>query len=155
GLDRPPRAAHPFQLMSNDVMSGPATPVLVLDDGEAANLDGLATSVAVFGRGQLALHYATDLDDLRSMSDELAARRARGVVVVDADHCPAPKALLADAADLGFPLAVLSDGRGGRSSHRRQVPGQDRRRLSQSEGRGGQAAGARRRPGRQADRAGG
>ena len=97
--------------MTNDVMCGPATPVLVLDDGEAANLDGLATSVAVFGRGRLALHYATDLDDLRSMSDEIAARRARAVVVVDADHCPAPKALLADAADLGFPLVVLSDGR--------------------------------------------
>ena len=96
--------------MTNDLMSDPATPVLVLDDPDAASLDGLATSVAVFGGGRLHLHYADDLEALRSMSDDLAARRARAVVVVDADHCPAPKSLLAEAADLGFPLVVLSDG---------------------------------------------
>jgi len=97
--------------MTNDLMPRSSTPVLVLDDGDAPSLDGLATSVAVFGGGRIDLHYAPDLDTLRSMSDELVAHRARPVVVVDADHSLAPKSLLADAADLGFPLVVLSDGR--------------------------------------------
>jgi DNA-binding NarL/FixJ family response regulator len=97
--------------MTDKVMSDSGTAVLVLDDGEAANLDGLATSVAVFGHGQLDLHYATDLEALRSLGDELTARQARAVVVVDADQSAEPKSLLADAADLGFPLVVLSDGR--------------------------------------------
>ena len=96
--------------MTIDLMSSSATPVLVLDDPDAGSLDGLATSVAVFGGGRLALHYAPDLETLRSMSDDLAARQAPAVVVVDADRCPAPKSLLAEAADLGFPLVVLSDG---------------------------------------------
>ena len=86
--------------------------LLVLDDGQATSLDGLATSLAIFGGGACDVLYAPDAVSLRAMAGELATdRRTEALIVVDADQHPEPKALLAEAADLGFPLAVLSDGR--------------------------------------------
>lgn len=96
--------------MATTTMSRPTT-VLVLDEGEAHNLDALAASVSIFGAGRFALHYAPDLDSLLQMSAELAGLGAEAVVVVDADHDPHPKSLLAMAADAGFPLVVVSSGR--------------------------------------------
>jgi hypothetical protein len=90
----------------------PCAPVLlVLDDGQATSLDALATSVAFFGAGHFELLYANDLLSLRLMAGELADLGAEALVVVDADHDPEPKRLLAEAAETGFPLAVRSDGR--------------------------------------------
>ena len=87
------------------------TQVLLLDEGCATNLDAVAASVALFGRGRLELLCAPDLHSLRQMAGELAALQAPAVIVVDVDHDPAPKSVLAEAADAGFPVAVLSDGR--------------------------------------------
>lgn len=87
------------------------TQVLMLDHGQAANLDAVAASVALFGRGRLELVCAPDLGTLREMADELVARHAPAVIVVDVDHELTPKSVLAEAADAGLPLAVLSDGR--------------------------------------------
>src|SRR5437763_7145055 len=85
--------------------------LLVLDDGQATSLDALATSLAIFGAGACDVLYAPDPVSLRAMAGELAVdRRTEALIVVDADHHPEPKALLADAANLGFPLVVLSDG---------------------------------------------
>ena len=67
----------------------------------------------MFGRGRLTLAYADDRDGLHRMAGRLAAAGAAAVVVVDADRHPEPKDLLADIADAGFPLAVLSDGTSG------------------------------------------
>lgn len=92
-------------------MSRPATPVLLLDEGQASSLDALAASVGLFGAGRFELLYAADLDSLRQMAGELAGMDAPALVVVDADHTLKPKDLLATAADMGFPLVVLSDGR--------------------------------------------
>ena len=85
--------------------------VLVFDDGEATTLDGLATAVAMFGRGRCELVYADHQDELRRMADQLAAAGTAAVIVVDVDHHPAPKQVLADVAEAGFPLVVVSDGR--------------------------------------------
>jgi DNA-binding response OmpR family regulator len=87
------------------------TPVLLLDEGQATNLDALAASVSIFGAGRFELLYAPDLGSLRQMAGELASAHAEALVVVDADYDPEPKDLLAKAADMGFPLVVLSDGR--------------------------------------------
>ena len=86
-------------------------PVLLLDEGQPANLDALAASLSIFGAGRFELMYAADLDSLRQMAGELASVEADAVVVVDADYDPQPKDLLASAAGMGFPLVVLSDGR--------------------------------------------
>jgi DNA-binding NarL/FixJ family response regulator len=85
--------------------------VLLLDDDAATNLDALAASVAVFAPGRLELLYASDADTLHRMAGELAALDAPALVVVDVDHHPEPKHFLAVAADAGYPLVVLSDGR--------------------------------------------
>lgn len=87
------------------------TQVLLLDEGHASSLDAVAASVALFGQGRLELICAPDLGTLRQMAGDLAAADARAVIVVDVDHDPAPKSVLAEAADAGLPLAVLSDGR--------------------------------------------
>jgi len=85
----------------------PPIPVLVLDEGQAANLDALALTVAAFGRGRFNLAYAHHRSSLRRMAAQLAV----GVVVVDVDQDPDPKDLLADVVELGFPVVVLTDGR--------------------------------------------
>ena len=85
-------------------------PVLALDEGDAGALDAMATAVAVFGRGRLALHYADDRGGLRRMAAECVAAGAPAVIVVDVDRHPQPKDVLADVADTGFPVAVLSAG---------------------------------------------
>jgi DNA-binding response OmpR family regulator len=87
------------------------TQVLLLDQGQETSLDAVAASVALFGRGRLELHSASDLGSLRDMARELATLGAPTVIVVDVDQDPAPKSVLAEAADNGFPLAVVSDGR--------------------------------------------
>jgi hypothetical protein len=87
------------------------TQVLALDEGQASSLDAVAASVALFGAGRLELLYAPDLPALRQMADELTAGDASAVIVVDVDQDPEPKSVLAEAAELGLPLAVLSDGR--------------------------------------------
>jgi hypothetical protein len=97
--------------MLNATMPRPTTPVLLFDEGRGSSLDALAASVGIFGAGRFELLYATDLDSLRQMADELAGAHAAALVVVDADHDPQPKDLLVTAADMGFPLVVLSDGR--------------------------------------------
>jgi hypothetical protein len=89
----------------------PCIPVLCLDEGQADSLDALAASVAIFGADRFELLYAPDRESLRRMTDELAAHQADALIVVDADHDPEPKSLLAEAAEFGFPLVVLSDGR--------------------------------------------
>jgi len=97
--------------MVNRTMSRPATPVLLYDEGQASSLDALAASVGIFAAGRFELLYASDLDSLRQMAGELAGAHAEALVVVDADYTAEPKDLLANAADMGFPLVVLSDGR--------------------------------------------
>ena len=87
------------------------TQVLYLDQGQATSLDAVAASVALFGRGRLELLSAPDLGALREMAAELGAFGAPTVIVVDVDQDDEPKSVLADAAEAGFPLAVLSDGR--------------------------------------------
>jgi hypothetical protein len=103
--------SHPWQSMMNQTMSRPATPILLFDEGQASGLDALAASVGIFGAGRFELLYASDLESLRQMAGELADAHAAALVVVDADENPEPKDLLANAADMGFPLIVLSDGR--------------------------------------------
>jgi len=85
-------------------------PVLCLDEGRADSLDALAASVAIFGGDRFELIYAPDREALHRMTHELAGLHADALVVVDADHHPEPKSLLADVANMGFPLVVLSDG---------------------------------------------
>ena len=97
--------------MATGTMPRPTTSVLLFDEGQPTSLDALAASVSIFGAGRFELLYATDLDSLRRMAGELADLRAEALVVVDADYDPEPKDLLAKAADMGFPLVVLSDGR--------------------------------------------
>jgi len=92
-------------------MSRPTTSVLLFDEGQPTSLDALAASVSIFGAGRFELLYAADLDSLCQMAGELASAHADALVVVDADYDPRPKDLLARAADMGFPLVVLSDGR--------------------------------------------
>jgi hypothetical protein len=92
-------------------MPRPCTPLVLLDEGEATSLDALAASVSIFGAGRFELLYADDLDSLVRMTGDLARRHIEALVVVDADHNPEPKDLLATAAETGFPLVVLSDGR--------------------------------------------
>ena len=87
------------------------TPLLILDEGEASSLDALAASVSIFGAGRFQLLYAADRDSLVRMTRELAHRHVEAVVVVDPDHDPEPKELLATAAETGFPLVVVSNGR--------------------------------------------
>jgi hypothetical protein len=89
----------------------PSIPVLCLDEGQADSLDALAAAVAIFGADRFELLYAPDRDALHRMTDELTALRADALVVIDADRALEPKSLLAEAADIGFPLVVLSDGR--------------------------------------------
>ena len=96
--------------MATATMSRPTTSVLLFDEGQPTSLDALAASVSIFGAGRFELLYASDLDSLRQMAAELAGANAEAVVVVDADYDPEPKDLLARAADMGFPLVVLSDG---------------------------------------------
>lgn len=84
--------------------------ILLLDEGETASLDALAASVAIFGDDRFALVPAPDRGALWRTADEVAAADGKAVVVVDVDHHPEPKDVLADAADVGFPLVVLSDG---------------------------------------------
>ena len=97
--------------MATATLPRSCTPLVLLDQGEATSLDALAASVSIFGAGRFQLLYADDLDSLVEMTGELARRHVEAVVVVDADHAPTPKDLLATAAETGFPLVVLSDGR--------------------------------------------
>jgi hypothetical protein len=97
--------------MATTTTSRPTIPLLLLDEGPATGLDSLAASVSIFGAGRFELLYATDLESLLHMSAELAGLDADAVIVVDADHHPEPKNLLATAADTGFPLVVVSNGR--------------------------------------------
>jgi len=92
-------------------MSGRCTHVVFLDEGQATNLDGLALSVAIFGGGRFQLLCSPDRGTLRDTADQLARIDAVAAIVVDVDHHPEPKSVLADAANAGFPLVVLSDGR--------------------------------------------
>ena len=87
------------------------TSVLLFDEGQPTSFDALAASVSIFGAGRFELLYAADMDSLQRMAGELTRIDADAVVVVDADYDPEPKDLLARAADMGFPLIVLSDGR--------------------------------------------
>jgi DNA-binding NarL/FixJ family response regulator len=96
--------------MHTEMTPLPHLHVLVLDDGEATTLDGLATAVAMFGRGRLELLYADHPGTLRRMADQLAAAGTAAVIVIDVDHHPEPKHILADIAEAGFPLVVVSDG---------------------------------------------
>lgn len=96
--------------MAPTTASHHATHVLLLDEGHARNLDAVAASVALFGRGRLELLCAPDLPSLRQMAGELAALRIPAVIVVDVDHDAEAKSVLAEAAEAGLPLAVLSDG---------------------------------------------
>lgn len=86
--------------------------VLVLDEepDTTPSLDALAVAVAVFGRGGLGLLYAVDQDALHEMADALAAAGTPSVIVVDVDRHPEPKQVLAEMAEAGFPLAVVTDG---------------------------------------------
>lgn len=84
--------------------------VLLLDDEVAGSLDALAASVAVFAPGRFELLYADDADALRRMAGELAALNAPALIVVDVDGRPEPKSFLAEAADAGYPLVVLTGG---------------------------------------------
>jgi len=90
--------------------SRPCTQVLLLDEGYATSLEAVAASVALFSRGRLELRCVPDRGALRQMAAELTALQIPAVVVVDVDHDPFPKNVLAEAADLGLPLAVMSDG---------------------------------------------
>jgi DNA-binding NarL/FixJ family response regulator len=89
----------------------PPIQALLLDEGDAASLDALATAVAIFGGGRFDLVYADDRDSLRYMADQLAAAGSSAVIVVDVDGHPQPKDLLAEVAEAGFPVAVVTDGR--------------------------------------------
>lgn len=89
----------------------PRIPVLLLDEGQASRLDALATAVAIFGRDRFELVSADDRDSLRRMADHLADAGTAAVIVVDVDHHPEPKDALADVAEAGFPVVVVSDGR--------------------------------------------
>ena len=97
--------------MATATMPRPTTSVLLFDEGQPTSLDALAASVSIFGAGRFELLYASDLESLRQMAGELASVHAEAVVVVDADYDPQPKNLRANAADMGFPLVVLTDGR--------------------------------------------
>jgi hypothetical protein len=89
----------------------PQANVLVLDEDPTTSLDALATAVAVFGEGRFKLLYADDQEALRTMADQLATAGAAAVIVVDVDDHPAPKHLLADVTEAGFPIAVVTGGR--------------------------------------------
>ena len=82
------------------------TPVLVLDDGEASGLDAFAATVAVFGQGRFLLLYTSDRTTLLDLANE----HPGGVIVVDVDRDPRPKDVLAELADTGLPVVVLTDG---------------------------------------------
>jgi len=97
--------------MHTEMTPPPHLHVLVLDDGEATTPDGLATAVAMFGRGRCELLYADHQGALRRMANQLATAGTAAVIVVDVDHHPEPKDVLADLAGAGLPLAVVSDGR--------------------------------------------
>jgi hypothetical protein len=97
--------------MAIATMPRPTTSLLLFDEGQPTSLDALAASVGIFGAGRFEVLYAFGLDSLRRMADELTSVNADAVIVVDADYDPEPKDLLAKAADMGFPLVVLSDGR--------------------------------------------
>jgi DNA-binding NarL/FixJ family response regulator len=88
----------------------PEAHVLVLDEDPTRNLDALATAVAIFGEGRFNLLYAEDQDGLHLMADRLAGTGTSAVIVVDVDDHPAPKQLLANVTEAGFPVAVVSDG---------------------------------------------
>ena len=91
----------------------PHTPltVLLLDEVGSTSLDALAASVAIFGAARIEMIYAYDHDALHRMAGEMADIGATGIIVVDVDHDPQPKRFLATAAEAGYPLVVLSDGR--------------------------------------------
>lgn len=84
--------------------------VLVLDEDPTTSLDALATAVAIFGEGRFSLLYAEDPDGLRLMADQLAGAGTPAVIVVDVDDHPAPKHLLANLTEAGFPVAVVTGG---------------------------------------------
>ena len=85
--------------------------VLLLDEGDPASLDALAASVAIFGGDGFELVPAPDRDSLWRTARNIAAAGVEAVVVVDVDCHPEPKSVLADVADTGFPVVVLTDGR--------------------------------------------
>lgn len=84
--------------------------MLLLDEGDATSLDALAASVAIFGGDGFELVPAPDYDALWRTARDISAADAEAVVVVDVDHHPQPKSLLADVAEIGFPVVVVTDG---------------------------------------------
>jgi AmiR/NasT family two-component response regulator len=95
------------------------TSLIVFDNGQAAGLDGLALAVASFGYGRFELSYVDDLAAFRAVDGHLADR---SVIVVNVDDDPQPKQTLADLADVGLPVVVLTDRRDGTiAEHARSV----------------------------------
>jgi AmiR/NasT family two-component response regulator len=82
--------------------------LILFDNGRAApGLDGLAAAVAIFGQGRFLVASVHDPTAVRAATDAAAER----VVVVNVDDDPEPKQTLADLAEAGFPVVVLTDGR--------------------------------------------
>jgi AmiR/NasT family two-component response regulator len=82
--------------------------LILFDNGRAtAGLDGLAAAVAMFGQGRFFLASVHDPTAVRAATDAAAET----VVVVNVDDDPEPKQTLADLAEAGFPVVVLTDGR--------------------------------------------
>lgn len=88
-------------------MAAAPLPVVIVDDGHAGTVEGLAVAVAVFGQGRLDLIAVGDWTAVRAATAHLAA----GVVVVDVDRHPDPKDALAELAGGCLPVVVLTDGR--------------------------------------------
>ena len=84
--------------------------VLLLDEGDATSLDALAASVAIFGADRFELVPAPDCSTLWRTAAEFATSDAQAVVVVDVDRHPEPKSVLANVAEIGFPVVVVTDG---------------------------------------------
>jgi len=81
--------------------------LVVLDDGSAAGLDGVALAVAAFGHGRFRLTYAPDVAAIRAAAPRM---RTGCVAVVNVDDDRFPKQTVADISDTGLPVVVLTDG---------------------------------------------
>jgi AmiR/NasT family two-component response regulator len=89
------------------MMAAAPLPVVIVDDGHAETVEGLAVAVAAFGQGRLDLVAVGDWMAARST----AARLAAGVVVVDVDRHPDPRDALAKLTEGCLAVVVLTDGR--------------------------------------------
>ena len=87
-----------------------AAPLLgvVVDDGQARTIDGLAMAAAIFGHGRFELIY---VDDPTAIPSPAVAPAAGVVVIVDVDRDPNPKQTLAKLTQRDVPVVVLTDGR--------------------------------------------